>query len=309
MKTFSKDSVSVDEQNSRYIVGKLNKLPEQHYYLRTDELVGWFDSVETYLDYITEKMPTPKQAKESVGEGDFYQFDTYEKAIDVYRNDPGSVLDFKEIPAEDIKQWDEIGSDISYGVTGDFVDIGRYMHGIPEVFGSMHNGNQRRYTVNLTLNVSYRGSTSVKTINERLKHVVALVDWLELNNVRTSITAVKSNECSHIEINVKELHELLDLRMLAVTSHSDFLRRATFRFSEYSDTFKHNYGSAVDYGSYTSSEYRDTPEDKLFGTSLDVFVDSYDTDEDKYEQQFADLRQSIKLCIENEKTERLVVLR
>jgi hypothetical protein len=273
----------------RYIVGEAKQRHQELDYIYSDTLVGWFDGVDTFLRFLEDKMPKAKRSKASEDTGSFYHFKTYKKALDTYLNRPHEVLQFEEID-EPIREHDESGNNVGYGMEGDFIDIGRFLTGEPEVFGTMQDGNPKRYRVDLTLNMSWSGSTDKETIQERLKHVVATVDWLEMNGVRTRITAIESTQVAHIEIVVKDFSETLDLRQLAVVSHSDFLRRAFFRFDEYSESFESGYGRANLYSDAIKSQIM---KNKEVSNEIPVFIDSRYTNENGYANEFASLRKKI----------------
>jgi hypothetical protein len=258
--------------------------------MRKGELVGEFSSVKVFLDFLQKKFTVAKQYKssENTGRDSFQKFSTYEEAMDMFINKADKLVDFKEI-YEPITVFEEVGNQVEYNITGDFIDIGRYMEGIPEVFGSLHDGQQRRYRANIILNLSWVYSVSEEVINKRLKKTLALVDWLEMNNVRCAIIAVESTECAHAEITVKRHEDVLDLRDLAVVSHSDFLRRAMFRFDEYSDTLTSGYGGARDYRNSMFAPYNytvpaDNPEE------IEIFIDSYTDSLRDVDNQFSNLK-------------------
>lgn len=269
-------------------------------YIYDGELVGSFNGVKTFLNYLKTEMPKPKNShyNSSISKGsksDFQSFTSYDVALNTYINKSETLVDFTEIE-EVLQSFDEIGKDVEYDITGDFIDIARYMEGIPEVFGSLHNGLVRKYRANITLNLSWIWSAKAETINYRLKKMLSLVDWLEINNIRCSITAISSQECSHLEINVKDYDETLDLRELAVVSHGDFLRRMVFRFDEWSDTISSGYGSA-----YAYSDHMKGQEDKEAFEEFNIFIDSRIDDEKLYDEKFEQLRQSIIKDIEEGK--------
>lgn len=301
---------TVTNAKGRYQVGTVSvDNTKQLSYARKGMLVGEFDGVRTFLNFLQDEMSKPKNSGSSSKEGrddSFNSFSSYDEMMDTYLNHPEKVLTFEEVDEGTIEVWDEIGTNISYDVTGDFVDIGRYMHGVPEVFGSMHDGNPRRYRANLVLNLSWWQGVDHETIDERLKHLVATADWLEINGVRTAITAVSSQECSHAEIVVKDFDEVLDLRELAVVSHSDFLRRAIFRFDEYSETWDYGYGNARVF-SHTNLDLTKNHQQES-NVEFDIFIGSLQEDDSEYPENFKELRAKIKNNIENEELSRVEVL-
>jgi hypothetical protein len=241
--------INVSHSGHGYTVGTV---------LRTDglnrkgKLCGEFFGVGTYLRFLGEHMPEPKRSGSSSTEGtagDFYFFESYEEALDTYIHSPHSVRNFQELDVR-LSDGESAGLDVALDVTGDYLDIGRYLEGDPECFGSMTNGNPRGLRVNLVVNMGWWSGVNNETINLRSQRIQRLVDWLETQQVRTSIRFVRSTECSHLEIVVKDHDQILDLNDLAVVGHSDFLRRAGFRFDEHSDTWQEGYGSSRSFNNY-----------------------------------------------------------
>lgn len=239
------DEIKVIDTGSKYTVGELPQTHKTLRYLKSGALVCLFDGLDTMLNYVDKKMPEAKRDESSIDEGrSFHFFDTYDEAMKVYRHTPEKVVKFD--PGElVIKDKNEAGSQIEYDVTGDFIDMGRHMEGLPDAFGSMHNGNARNRRVNVILNLSNYADMSTKDINHRGERILRLVDALEAGGVRVMLTAVESSECTHTEVILKRHEEPLTISDLAVVAHSDFLRRVIFRVCEYSETFQSGYGSAI----------------------------------------------------------------
>lgn len=239
------DEFKVIDSGTNYTVGEISKQHKVLRYLKPGTLVCLFDGLDTMLNYVDKKMPTAKRDMSSDNEGrSFHYFDTYKKAMDTYRNTPEKVVKFD--PGElVIKDKNEAGSQIEHDVTGDFIDMGRHMEGLPDAFGSMHNGNARNRRVNITLNISQYADMSTRDINHRGERVLRLVDALEAGGVRVMLSAVESSACTHTEVILKRHEEPLTISDLAVVAHSDFLRRIIFRVVEHSETFSSGYGSAI----------------------------------------------------------------
>ncbi len=239
------------------------------------ELIGVFSGINALLDYQAAHQAVAKQGKSSDGTGSFYHFKSYAEAVDIYRHKPSEITTFDASDTK-ILGGTESGNRLIYDVTGDSLDIGRYLDGEPECYGSLSNGNPRGKRVHLLVNLSWSARVDKSVINYRSQRILRLVDWLESQGVRCMVTAINSSETCHMELTVKEYSEPLQITDLAIIAHSDFLRRVIFRFDEYSDTWRSGYGS-----SYTLSEYM-----RSYGNALDsenpaeltVFCDGYDQD-------------------------------
>lgn len=248
--------IKVVDQGSGFVIGEMPTQHEEFKYIKQEALVCLFDGLDTMLNFV-EKLK-PKYGSSSVDrgdDGDFNAFKSYDEALDTFRNRPESVVKFD--PAElRIKDESESGQTVDYDVVGDYVDMGRHMEGIPESWGSMHNGNARNRRVNIIINLNQMWNVSHDAITHRGERILRLVDALEAGGVRTQLTGVESTECGHTEVIIKRHEEVLTISDLAVVSHPEFLRRVIFRVCENSKTWDWGYGSAVNF----SNTLRDHPE-------------------------------------------------
>jgi hypothetical protein len=265
------DQIKVERSSDMYMVGELIEQHPYLTYLRPGVIVGLFEGVDTLLDYVGQYMKTAKQRKSSIrtGDDDFNAFRTYKEAFDILRNKPQEVTKFDpaEIRVRDIS---ESGLEIDYDVVGDYIDMGRHMEGLPESWGSMRNGNARNRRVNIMVNLSNGGSMGEKEINHRSERILRLVDALEMGGVRTEVVAIESTECSHLEIKIKRHDETLNISDMAVVTHSEFLRRISFRITEYSKTFSDGYGSSIVFSDAVSPETIEQGSN----SEMDIFIDS-----------------------------------
>lgn len=242
MQFIANDQIEVTYRGDGYMVGE-SKIHNDMF--GENELCGSFEGVSAFIDFLKKNMPDAKQSKSSDApkDGDsFYFFQNYKEAMDVYTNTPSQVREFTESEVQ-LRNGDSSGIDVQYGVTGEYLDVSRYLEGEPECFGSMTNGNPRGFRVNLIIDIGWVSHVQASDIVLRGQRIQRLVDWLEAQQVRTSILCATSRNTDHIEIKVKDHDESLDLNDLAVVSHSDFLRRLDFRFAEYSQTWSHGYGN------------------------------------------------------------------
>ena len=240
------DNLTEGFKGAGYSVHEIaNSQHPQLSYLKEGALVGFFDGVDVMLDFVTEKMPTAKAGRSSVeqGGGGFHAFNSYSQALDTFRKQPESVTKFD--PAElRIKDVSESGTSVDFDVTGDYIDMGRYMEGVPESVGTMHNGNARNRRANILINLSQVASMSHQDINHRGERILRLIDALEAGGVRCQLVAAESSECTHVEVTLKHHDEPLTTTDLAVVVHPEFLRRILFRVIEYSKTYTSGYGHA-----------------------------------------------------------------
>lgn len=241
------------DRGSNYLVGTIkngSSMSNGFNFLETNELVGNFDGINTFMDYVKSKMPEPRQKdsdyRDSLQNRDngFNAFSSYKKAVDTFRDNPESLVDFVD-NEERINGGESSGTQVEYDITGDFIDMSRFIEGIPETFGFLSDGNPRSKRIDIIVVGAYPCSVNHESISARSRRILRLVDWLESNNVRCKLSVMFGNECALLNIVVKRYDEHLDVNDLAVAFHPEFLRRLTFRFMEYSDTITYTYGSGV----------------------------------------------------------------
>lgn len=233
-----------------------------------------FESVAEIFRTIDNKGWVPQQGKSSDSSkrdsysSDFYTFENLAEAIDVYRNNPERVRTFdnKDIKLESIES---PGKDIYHDVTGDFIDIGRYMDGDPESMGNATLGNPRSIFATVNIMVGYVASTTAEYIERKQRRVLRLVDWLESQNIRCQIVATEVSSVMNFSVVVKQFTDPVDLNDLAVVCHGDFLRRVLFLLMEQSKTWEYGYGDCITWDK-RMIQYVPEPEDGMY-----VYVGGY----------------------------------
>jgi hypothetical protein len=218
------------QTSGNWLVGKANKETK---ILRKGERVMLFDGVRTALEYIDKNLPTAKRNQSSLGGSGHAgnTFKSYGYAMEVFLQRPQEVVKYDPTEIRPV-EFEEQGNDLEFDVTGDFLDIGRVLEGVPENFGSLHNGNPRNRRVRIVVSLAQGWRMTPKEIDHRSERIIRLVDALENANIRTEVTAVDTNYCSHTEV-------------VAVVTHTEFFRRMLFRASEWSDTWRDGYGDST----------------------------------------------------------------
>lgn len=236
------------ERGDGYIFGRVgNRTKTKLKYLEIRELCGKFEGVDIFLNALTDtslKIGKYGNSSQRRGKDDFYFFDTYDEAMDTFKNNPSKVANFIE-KDDKILGGDSAGMSIDYDVTGDFIDMGRYVEGIPETFGNMYNGNPRSKRVNILIPAMVSCGVDHELINKRSERVKRLVDWLETNQVRCAVTIVFTNDNWHCEITVKKFDEVFNINDIAIATHSEFFRRCQFKFGENSPVLTDDYGTSI----------------------------------------------------------------
>ena len=230
--------------------GKMNQAGVQKLsYTNLRQIVVLADGLDHLLDFVAKEMPTPREEGSSAnpGYGSFNTFDSYEEAMDTFRNHPESLIRFDPTEMR-VRDTNESGNMVEFDVTGDYIDIGRFLEDVPETWGSMHSGTARNRRATILLSLGYAALFTEETIRHRSERVLRLIDALEASGVRTELIGIESSNCSHTEVIIKHHDEPLTIADVAVISHPEFLRRVQFRIIEYSDAFKSGYGNAGVFG-------------------------------------------------------------
>lgn len=214
-------------------------------------------------------VPRNEKASDRHGrDGDFNTFSSLDEAKDVFRNRPESIRQFS-VNDDKLTSRDNPGKDVTFDVTGDYLDVDRYLEGIPEVFGNSVMGNPR--TIFCTINIlgSFVYYTHPEYQMAKQKRILRLVDWLESQGVRCQIVVSEDSEVCFTSVLVKEFADPFDLNHLAVAMHPDWLRRIMFLVYEQSKTWTYGYGSGQEYDT-RMKRYQPDPEDGIY-----VYVGGY----------------------------------
>lgn len=237
---------------------------------RNNKLHADFNSINEVFRVIDKLNWVPKESRESDrrGGGSFNAFNSLAEARDIFQNRPESLVNFNANDEKLVKE-DSIGKDVRFDITGDFLDIDRFLEGTPEVFGNAVMGNPKGVFCTINILTSYVHWTTPKYLIERQRRITRLVDWLEQQDVRCQIVASLDCSCLNMSVIVKEYHDPFDVNHLAVVSHPEWLRRIIFLIKEQSKTWSYGYGSAVEYDK-RMIRYTPKPEDGVY-----VYVGGY----------------------------------
>ena len=256
-----------------YITGKLTYRHDVFRYLREDTLCLITNSVGAVFRAAEELGWKPRRNKSSDDEnsGEFQQFKNLQDAMDTFKNNPRSIRKFKEAD-DDLKAEDNIGRDINFNVTGDFLDISRFLEDDPECFGVAVNGNPSSLRINIIYNANAVSYVTREALNHKQARLLELVDWFESRNVRCRIVSFASTQCAHMEILIKGFEDSVNMNDIAIVGHSDFLRRVCFLVDEQSDNWESGYGTPRHFSEVMSQKYVADADD-----GLTIYIDDQST--------------------------------
>lgn len=263
-------------------------------YIRKNTMVCHFNSLKAVWSAISSLgwKPQKSASSDQRDRSDFHTFDSLQEALDTYTNKPQTIREFSEETIA-LTSEENIGKDVNFDVTGDFIDIGRFMEGVPECFGVSYNGNPSSIRVNLLINAVAVSHVTSEALAHRQKRILRLVDWLEHQGIRCRINAYESTSIAHIEIMLKDFHEPLDINDVAIVNHGDFLRRVVFLIDEQSQTWEYGYGNSRYFTQAMEKNYK-APE----GDGITIFIgDQQTSDLEKIDHQFNLLRDKLTSVI------------
>lgn len=229
-----------------------------------------FDSIPEVFRVIRKLGWKPKNgmsSNENHG-GDFHTFKNLAEALDVFENHPERIRSFSQND-DRLTTVESPGKEVEYDVTGDFLDIDRYLEGIPEVFGNAVMGNPKSIFATINVLDSFVHYTSPEYQMLKQKRILRLVDWLETQDIRCQIALTEDSDVMYSSIIVKEFGDPFDLNHLAAGLHPDWLRRVMFLIMEQSKTWEWGYGSGMEYDNRMKN-YKPNPEDGLY-----IYVGGY----------------------------------
>lgn len=237
-------------------------------------------------------VPQRDMSSNSTRQRGFHVYKDLAETRDVFQNRPEEIRKYVMNDTKLITPGSP-GKEIEYDVTGDFIDMDRYMEGVPEVFGNVTMGNPRNVFCTINILGSFVHWTTPEYVLARLSRVVRLVDWLEQQGVRCQVVVSDDSEVSFISTTIKRFAEPIDLNEMCIVNHPDWLRRIEFLIMEQSKTWTWGYGSSLDYDK-KMLKYEARPEDGMYvyiGGYIPVGIEEMNNQFDKIE---ADIEEMLK---------------
>lgn len=151
---------------------------------------------------------------------------------------------------------------VNYDVTGDYIDIGRYMEGVPETFGFFDIEDIKRDKIDVMVNIGALGGVDKDTIYNRGVAVLAVIDRLQSMFHEVNLKIVRYTDISreHLTYNDKSYGILktsvdVDLKntysrdlLVYMLCSASYLRMICFRIMEIVFNCSHagGYGCTAD---------------------------------------------------------------
>ena len=211
---------------------------------------------ETFEKFIERALVTPKRQDSSSsraeswrdGDGLWHGTGTFNEAVEIARRGwPEGAAKALELRAEvEYAVRDLINAratSYTFDVAGEFVDVGRYLSGEPECFGSESQdyGNNVKPVVKIVANLAASGSVSTKSLFVRGAAIIAAVDVLEALGRRVEVWIAKgsarargSDSGAHeSHVLIKKADQPIDIDRLGFAiAHPACLRRLCFSVME-----------------------------------------------------------------------------
>lgn len=187
------------------------------------------------------------RASRERGDRTFYQTHSFDEAVKL------SETGWAEGAAEVLRKRASLDSyveqvvashstQVSYDYTGDYVDVGRFLSGEPECFGTVYEGESSRGPiVRLVANGAVSCGVSTESIFARGAAILAAVDIIEATGRRVELTLAFGAEESwgdpkpnlEVFVPIKSAHQQVDADRLAFAlCHASSFRRLGFSIWE-----------------------------------------------------------------------------
>lgn len=188
-------------------------------------------NIRAFVDYVSRHKPKVGSSTYTSNDG-WYGTKSLDQAIDLFRNKRHELLP-KGFQQKYIKNINANGVDVEYNVTGDYLDIGRYMSGEPEVFGTNINGDLTGKVVRVYINASVSASYDAEDIMLGAEKLAEVINALYISGAKVSTTFMSAEETQWIEVKLNDFGDPLDPVDLIAVASPAFIRRLCFAINNY----------------------------------------------------------------------------
>ena len=222
------------------LVGWMRKGLTDRDYPRRPALVA--PSISALVDYVSNHKPKIGSST-YIHNQEWYGTRSLDQAIDLFKYKRHLLLP-KGFQQKYIKNINANGIDVEYNVTGDYLDIGRYMSGEPEVFGTNINGDLTGKVIRVYINASVSAVYGAQEIMTGAEKLAEIINALYVSGARVSTTFMSAEETQWIEVKLNDFGDPLSPVDLVAVASPSFIRRLCFAVNNYHDVSTH--GSIVD---------------------------------------------------------------
>lgn len=188
-------------------------------------------NINALVDYVSKHIPKDGSSIE-VGDKEWFGTSSLEGAIDLFRNNRSGLLP-KGFKRHKINNVHSLGADVEFDVTGDYLDIGRYMSGEPEVFGTNINGDLTGKVVSVYINASVTAYWSAEEVMQGAEKLAEVINALYVSGAKVSTTFMSAEETQWIEVKLNDFGDPLDPVDLIAVASPAFIRRLCFAINNY----------------------------------------------------------------------------
>lgn len=193
--------------------------------------VVYAPSINALVDYVSKHIPK-KGSSIEVGDKEWFGTSSLEGAIDLFRNNRSRLLP-KGFKRHKINNVHSLGTDVEFNVTGDYLDMGRYMSGEPEVFGTNINGDLTGKVIRVYINASATAYWDADVVMWGAEKLAEVINALYLSGAKVSTTFMSAEETQWIEVKLNDFGDPIDPVDLIAVASPAFIRRLCFAINNY----------------------------------------------------------------------------
>lgn len=193
--------------------------------------VVYAPNINALVDYVSRHIPKDGSSIE-VGDKEWFGTSSLEGAIDLFRNDRQGLLP-KGFKQHKINNVHSLGTDVEFDVTGDYLDIGRYMSGEPEVFGANINGDLTGKVIRVYINASVTAYWSAEEVMQGAERLAEVINALYVSGAKVSTTFMSAEETQWIEVKLNSFGDPINPVDLIAVASPAFIRRLCFAINNY----------------------------------------------------------------------------
>lgn len=188
-------------------------------------------NIRAFVDYVSRHKPKAGSSTYTYNDG-WYGTKSLDQAIDLFRNKRNELLP-KGFQQKYIKNINANGIDVEYNVTGDYLDMGRYMSGEPEVFGTNINGDLTGKVVSVYINASVSAIYDAEDVILGAEKLAEVINALYVSGARVSTTFMSAEETQWIEVKLNDFGDPINPVDLIAVASPAFIRRLCFAINNY----------------------------------------------------------------------------